>query len=49
MVAADGKEDEVFVTLSAPDQLLWLNYTDAPVERNGTSLPPIGIAVTSIP
>ena len=43
MVAADGQEDNVFVTLCQPHELLWLNYTDQPVTKAGHVLPPFGI------
>lgn len=43
MVAADGREDEVFVTLTVPETLLWLNYTDQDVERGGLRLPALSI------
>ncbi len=46
MVAADGVEDGVFVTLCAPDELLWLNYSDRPVTKLGKTLAPWSIAAT---
>ncbi|MCS6829347.1 MAG: beta-galactosidase [Armatimonadota bacterium] len=43
MVAADGKEDGVFVTLCAPNELLWLNTTGSEVVKRGRALPPHSI------
>jgi len=46
MVAADGEEDNTFVTLCAPNELLWLNYTNQEVHKVGMSpltLPPYAI------
>ncbi len=43
MVQADGEEDGVFVTLCAPNELLWLNTTDAEVSKQGKKLPPHSI------
>ncbi len=43
MISADGKEDGVFVTLCAPDELLWLNTTPEEVIRRGRTLPPHSI------
>lgn len=43
MVQADGKEDGVFVTLCAPNELLWLNTTAAEVKKRGKELPPHSI------
>jgi hypothetical protein len=49
MVAADGSEDGVFVTLCAPATLLWLNYSDRAVTKAGSSLAPWSIAETPVP
>jgi hypothetical protein len=38
MVTADGKEDGCYVTLCAPNELLWLNATDHPVAKNGVTI-----------
>jgi len=43
MVSADGKDDGVFVTVAAPGKLLWLNYTNKPVIRNGIEIPAYSI------
>lgn len=45
MVAADGAEDNIFVTLCAPRELLWLNYTGQAAHKGGAavSLPPYSI------
>ena len=43
MVAADGKEDGVFVTLCAPNELLWLNTTGGEVTKRGKTFPPDSI------
>jgi hypothetical protein len=33
MVRADGREDGLYVTVSSPDELLWLNYTAQEVKK----------------
>jgi hypothetical protein len=44
MVAADGKEDGLFVTLVENDTLLWLNSTDKDqTTSTGTKLPRLSI------
>jgi len=43
MVAADGEEDNLFITLCAPRELLWLNYTAKEARKNGIILPPYSI------
>jgi len=43
MVLADGKEDQVFVTLCTPNELLWLNYTGSEVAKRSTRLPAYSI------
>ena len=50
MVAADGKDDNVFVTLCAPHELLWLNNSDAPVHTGPAHLllPPHSIVSEQI-
>ena len=49
MVAADGEEDGRFVALSAPGELLWLNYTGQPAQKAGQTLPPYSITTTKLP
>jgi len=49
MVAADGVEDQVFVTLIEPGELLWLNYTNEPVVKAGKRLEPMSIVATPVP
>lgn len=49
MVAADGKEDGVFVTLCAPNELLWLNTTGGEVTKQGKTLPPHSIVSERLP
>lgn len=45
MVAADGKPDRAYVTVCAPDELLWFNQGDADLQLpDGTALPPHAIA-----
>ncbi len=39
MVSADGKEDGIFITLCAPDELLWLNSTSTEVVRDAKPIP----------
>ena len=48
MIAADGAEDTVFVTLIEPGQLLWLNHSPNPVTKLGTNIPSWHIAVTGL-
>ncbi len=48
MAALDGQEDGVFATVVASDTLLWLNYTDETVEKEGLKLPPISITSQSL-
>ncbi len=43
MIAADGQEDNLFVSLVAPHRLLWLNYTKNPVRKGHKTLPPFAI------
>jgi len=46
MVAADGLDDGVFVSVEAPHELLWLNYTNAEVKKStpvAVTLPPFSI------
>lgn len=43
MVAADGQEDNVFVTLVAPHKLLWLNCKAVSVKKGRKVLPPYSI------
>lgn len=42
MIAADGREDGVYVTL-CENELLWLNATGREMEREGVTLPPASI------
>jgi len=49
MVAADGRDDHVYVTLSGPRELLWLNYSPRRVTRADKTLPPYSITATRIP
>lgn len=49
MVSSDGIEDNVFVTLCEPGELLWLNHTLQPVSRAGRRLPSWTIATTPLP
>ena len=39
MVALDGAEDGVFVTLCAPNELLWLNATPKEMRKGSKKLP----------
>ncbi len=48
MVAADGAEDTVFVTLIEPGQLLWLNHSLNPVTKLGKMMPAWSIATTGL-
>ena len=51
MAAMDGKEDGLFVTVSGPDELLWLNYTAQEVKKTEPSaiaLPPYSITVQKL-
>jgi hypothetical protein len=48
MVKADGVDDQVYCTLASPDALLWLNYTDKTMMKNGISLPPRSIELQKI-
>ena len=51
MVQADGKEDNVFVTVSGPNELLWMNYTAQEVKKTAPaplSLPPYSIVSQKI-
>lgn len=43
MVRADGEEDDLFVTLCAPNTLLWLNYSAKTVQKPGIVLAPYSI------
>jgi hypothetical protein len=43
VVRADGEEDDLFVTLCAPNTLLWLNYSAKTVKKPGIDLPPYSI------
>ena len=49
MIGADGVEDGVFVTLCAPRELLWLNYTPEKQKKNGKRLPPYSIVSQRLP
>jgi hypothetical protein len=46
MIAGDGKEDGVYVTLCAPNELLWLNMTKQPVRKGAATVPAFGIAAS---
>ena len=48
MVAADGVEDTVFVTLCEPGELLWLNHTMQSVTKLGKPIPSWSIATTGL-
>lgn len=51
MVAADGKEDSVFVSLCKPRELVWMNYTANVVEKAGAlkvTLPAYSIVSQSL-
>jgi hypothetical protein len=48
MIAADGREDRVFVTATGPNTLLWYNETDQAARRRGVRLPPHSITATSL-
>lgn len=48
MVRADGREDNVFVTLVAPGRLLWLNYRPEPARFSGQELPAWSIVETPL-
>jgi hypothetical protein len=48
MVAADGVEDTVFVTLIEPGELLWLNHSLQPVTKLGTAIPSWSLAKTAL-
>lgn len=43
MMRMDGREDNVFVTVTAPQQLLWLNMNDTFKEGANRMLPPYSI------
>lgn len=43
MMNVDGREDKVFVTVTAPQQLLWLNMNDAFKKCGSIMLPPHSI------
>lgn len=49
MVAADGREDHVYVTQTGPRELLWLNYSPKTLKRAGKQLAPYSITSTRIP
>jgi hypothetical protein len=49
MVAADGEEDGLFITLCAPRELLWLNYTAKEARKGKTALPPFSTVSQGIP
>jgi len=48
MVNADGREDQVFVTVAGPNTLLWYNETGQAERRLGTGLPPHSIISTGL-
>lgn len=48
MLDADGVEDQVYCTLLSPNKLLWLNYSNQSVEKNGIALPPRSIELQTI-
>jgi len=48
MVASDGLEDTVFVTLCEPGELLWLNHSLQPVTKLGKAIPSWSIATTGL-
>lgn len=48
MIAADGREDRVFATVTGANRLLWLNYTAHPAKKAGKSLPPWSITTTAL-
>lgn len=49
MVAQDGVEDNVFVTLIEPGELLWLNYTASPATKGAAKLRPWSIMTAPLP
>jgi Glycosyl hydrolase family 14 len=49
MAALDGEEDGVFVTVCAPNELLWLNYTDQPVQKQGQEIAAYSITSQEAP
>ncbi len=49
MLRADGREDNVFVTLTADHHLLWLNYTSAEVSKPGVQLAPFSFTDQKLP
>src|SRR5207253_2572728 len=48
MVAADGEEDGLYVSLCAPDELLWLNTTDHEARKGGVAVPAHGMVEEKI-
>jgi hypothetical protein len=48
MLTADGEEDGVFVSLCAPRELVWLNYTAKPVTKGGRALPAYSIVAQDL-
>ena len=48
MVAADGREDRIFNTVTGPNTLRWYNETDLAARRLGRGLPPHAITATGL-
>jgi len=48
MVAADGEEDGLYVTLIAPDRLFWLNTSGSDARKGSATIPAHGIAAEQI-
>jgi hypothetical protein len=48
MVAADGREDRIFNTVTGPNTLRWYNETDHAERRLGRGLPPHAITATGL-
>ncbi len=48
MIAHDGVEDHVYVTLCSPNELLWLNSSSVEVRKDGLLLKPYSIASQSL-
>ncbi|HNR36943.1 MAG TPA: hypothetical protein PKO36_17340, partial [Candidatus Hydrogenedentes bacterium] len=43
VIAADGREDQVYAALCGRDEVLWLNYTPHKVKKGNKVLPPYSI------
>lgn len=49
MIASDGEENRVFVSLCEPDELVWLNANKDAQHRAGVDIPPHSIVTTKTP